>query len=121
MASAVALVLCFSMILGATYAWFTDFTESSGNIIPSGELNAEMYWADEINPTEWKKASETSIFTYENWEPGYTEVKYIKVKNAGDLSFKWRLYMEVLKLLSARDILLGTLFLDLSISTSMQV
>ena len=66
------------MLLGATYAWFTDFTESSGNIIPSGELNAEMYWADEINPTEWKKASETSI-------------------------------------------LLGTLFLDLSISTSMQV
>ena len=93
-ASVIALMLCFSMLLGATYAWFTDFTGSSGNIIHSGELNAEMYWADELDPSVWNAVdSEQPIFTYDNWEPGYTDVKYIKIKNAGDLSFKWRLFI----------------------------
>ena len=89
--SLTALLLCFSMLLGTTYAWFTDSATSSGNIIQSGELDIEMYWSDSIASGEWTDASKGPIFTYDNWEPGYTDIKYIKVKNAGNLAFNWRL------------------------------
>ncbi len=95
--SAIALILCFSMLLGTTWAWFTDSAVSEGNVIQSGQLDAEMYWSDSFLPLdsdEWKNADGVPVFTYDNWEPGYTDIKYIKVKNAGNLSFKWRLTIE---------------------------
>lgn len=95
--SVVALLLCFSMLLGTTYAWFTDSAQSAGNVIQSGNLDIEMYWSDRFlaaDSDEWKLADEKPIFTHDNWEPGYTDVKYVKIKNAGNLSFKWKLSLE---------------------------
>ena len=94
--SLIALLLCFTTLLGTTFAWFTDVSFSKGNIIQTGNLKAEMYWADDYNaPTaEWTNAKDGPVFTYDNWEPGYTDVKYIKVKNEGNLSFKWQLTIE---------------------------
>lgn len=40
--SVIALALCFTMLLGTTYAWFTDSAASSGNIIQSGTLNIDL-------------------------------------------------------------------------------
>ena len=37
--SAMAMVICFTMLLGTTFAWFTDSASSNGNIIKSGTLN----------------------------------------------------------------------------------
>ncbi|MBR2466757.1 MAG: hypothetical protein IKB38_07520 [Clostridia bacterium] len=93
----IALVLCFSMLLGSSYAWFTDSAISEGNVIKSGNLDVEMYWSDTFlaaDSAEWKNADGVPVFTYDNWEPGYTEVKYVKVKNAGNLSLRWRLSIE---------------------------
>ena len=45
-ASVLSLVLCFSMLIGTTFAWFTDSVTSAGNIIKTGNLDVEMYWAD---------------------------------------------------------------------------
>ena len=45
-ASVLSLVLCFTMLLGTTFAWFTDSVTSSNNIIKAGNLDVEMYWAD---------------------------------------------------------------------------
>ena len=110
-ASLIALILCFSMLMGATYAWFTDSATSSSNIIKSGKLDVEMYWSDtllEADSADWKDADGVPIFTHENWEPGYTDVKYVKVVNGGDLSFKWRLSIkaqdEVTKLADVIDV-----------------
>ena len=51
--SIIALVMCFSMLLGTTFAWFTDSVTSSGNIIKAGnldfELKAEKEDVDNIN------------------------------------------------------------------------
>lgn len=97
MTSVVALLLCFSMLLGTTYAWFTDSVTSGGNVIQSGNLDVEMYWSEKLlaaDSTEWQNADGTPIFTHENWEPGYTEVRYVKIKNAGSLAFKWKLNIE---------------------------
>ena len=64
-----AFVACFAMLLGTTYAWFTDSATSSNNVIQTGNLDAEMYWSDEllaIDSDEWQDATQSGpIFTYE--------------------------------------------------------
>ncbi|MBR2977294.1 MAG: SipW-dependent-type signal peptide-containing protein, partial [Oscillospiraceae bacterium] len=40
--SLLSLLLCVSMLLGTTFAWFTDSVASTGNIIKSGTLDVEM-------------------------------------------------------------------------------
>ena len=95
--SIVALLLCISMFLGTTFAWFTDTVTSTGNIIQSGNLDAEMHWSDTLldaTSLDWKNADGVPVFTYDKWEPGYTEVKYIRVSNKGNLNFKWQLTIE---------------------------
>ena len=92
--SAVSLLLCFVMLLGTTFAWFTDSAVSANNIITTGNLNVSMYWSE--NNTDWNNAEGLGarpVFDYDNWEPGYTEVRYIKVANEGNLSFKYLMYI----------------------------
>jgi len=86
------LVLCGAMVLGGTYAWFSDSAESKDNIIAAGKLDVEMTYYDD-DADAWKDASEGAIFNYNLWEPGYTTVKYIKVANAGTLDFKFNLQL----------------------------
>ena len=90
--SLIALILCASMFVGTTFAWFTDSVTSANNIIQSGTLDVELEWKDETDD-EWAKVtdSEEPIFTYTLWEPGYTQVKYVRISNAGNLAFKFRL------------------------------
>lgn len=89
--SALSLVLCMSMLIGTTFAWFTDNVTSKGNKIQSGTLKVDLEVLDKDNGT-WKsvKDSKEAIFTYELWEPGYTEVKVLKVQNEGSLALKWK-------------------------------
>lgn len=97
--SAVSLLLCISMLIGSTFAWFTDSVTSSGNIITTGKLDLEMYWTDKLDGsnTTWKNvedAADNTIFNHSNWEPGYTQVRYIKLVNAGNLALKYQLAIE---------------------------
>ena len=74
------LVMAFSSLAGTTFAWFTDMVSSSGNMIQSGRLDAEMYYSDSLANPDWKNAKDSPVFTHDNWEPGYTDIKYIKVR-----------------------------------------
>ena len=38
-ASGITLVLCLAMLIGTTFAWFTDSITNSGNKIEAGNLN----------------------------------------------------------------------------------
>lgn len=90
--SALSLLLCVSMLIGSTFAWFTDSVTSSGNIIKSGTLDVEMYWAkgtEAPDSANWEDASKGAIFNYDKWEPGYTEVRHVKIENVGTLAFKY--------------------------------
>ena len=103
LASFLSLALCVSMLVGSTYAWFTDTVTSSGNIIKSGTLDVGMLWADgkedpESNTTTWNNVEITDtnpnpepIFGYELWEPGYAQVRHIQVVNKGSLALKYNL------------------------------
>ena len=94
-ASLLSVVLCFTMLVGTTFAWFTDSVTSAGNIIKSGNLDVEMYWADgtgavPTNEAGWTDASTGAIFDYNNWEPGYVQVRHIKIENKGSLALNYR-------------------------------
>ena len=94
LSSALALLLCVSMLIGSTFAWFTDEVVSSNNIIKSGTLDITMGWADgtkAVPTTEdgWTDASTGAIFNYNKWEPGYTEVRHVKIANVGTLALKY--------------------------------
>lgn len=93
--SVVALLLCFSMFVGTTFAWFSDSETSTGNIIQTGRLKVQLHWTEDLAPAsgepDWKDASEGAIFNHEHWEPGYTDLKYLKITNAGNLAFQYQL------------------------------
>ena len=107
--SVIALLLCFTMLLGTTFAWFTDVVESGDNLITTGNLDIGMYWSE--NNIDWKNAEGNAadpIFSHDNWEPGYTEVRYIKVTNEGSLAFQYQMLInpngEVDKLAEVIDV-----------------
>ena len=94
MTSLVALLVLISMFVGTTFAWFTDIVTSKDNVIQAGMLDANMYWSEELldaDSDQWIDASAGPVFNHELWEPGYTQVRYVKVQNDGNLNFKWML------------------------------
>ena len=97
MSSVLALLVCFAMLLGSTFAWFTDSVTSSGNIIQTGELKVGMYWADGAaavpadDSTDWKDASKEAIFKNMLWEPGYVDAKHILIANEGTLALNYQM------------------------------
>lgn len=96
LSSLLALVLCFSMLLGTTFAWFTDSVTSANNIIQAGNLDVELYYQAE-GETTWTKVTETTNVFKDGvlWEPGHTEVVKLKVVNEGSLALKYQLGVNV--------------------------
>ena len=92
--SIIVLVMCVSMLLGTTFAWFTDSVTSANNIIKSGNLDIVLeYWDGD----SWEDvAGKSDILTNDLWEPGVTEVAYLRVANAGSLALKYQLGINVL-------------------------
>ena len=74
------LVLCLAMLLGTTYAWFTDSVSSGINEIIAGNLDVKLEYADapDGNYTSVENAGDVFVApTGEEkglWEPGHTEV-----------------------------------------------
>ena len=89
--SALAIVLCIAMLIGTTYAWFTDTASTAVNKLQSGNLDVQLEYSKDFS--EWKKVTEeTKLFEDSTvWEPGRTEIVYLRVKNAGTLALKYTL------------------------------
>lgn len=89
--SVLSLVLCMSMLIGTTFAWFTDSVTSRNNIIESGNLDVELEYS--LDGKTWAAVEETtSIFAEDDlWEPGHTVVVGFRVKNVGTLALKYAL------------------------------
>ena len=88
--SVLSLLVCLILLVGTTFAWFTDSVTSSGNKIQSGTLKVDLELMDKESGV-WRslKNDKTALFTNELWEPGYTEVKILKIENEGTLALKW--------------------------------
>ena len=53
-----------------------------------------MYWAygtEDPDSATWTDASTGAIFNYDKWEPGYVEVRHIKIANVGTLALKYQI------------------------------
>ena len=109
LASVLALAMCVTMLVGTTFAWFTDSASTSVNRIQAGTLNVDI--VDESGDSLDGKslsfrnvAGETNIF----WEPGATFfTQGFKIVNEGDLALKYKVVVSGLtgdaKLLEAID------------------
>ena len=83
--SLLAVVMCIVMLVGTTFAWFTDTASTAVNKIQSGNLDVQLEYSKDF--TEWKKVSDTTKVFEDStlWEPGRTEVVYLRVTNTGTL------------------------------------
>lgn len=95
--STLALLMCVSMFVGSTFAWFTDSVTSGSNVIQAGTLDIVMeYWdGDSWEDAEGKVLEFIKGGNYNGyvgdvlWEPGCTyELPKIRVRNEGDLAAK---------------------------------
>ena len=88
--SVLALVLSLAMLAGSTFAWFTDTASTGVNRIVSGNLDVGLkYWGGA--ESGWLTAENSEDLFDENalWEPGYTQIVYLKVKNDGNLALTY--------------------------------
>jgi len=96
--SVLAMLMCMTMLIGSTFAWFTDEAKSGNNIIKSGNLDMKVsykpYGAENI---EWTEVKEDTVIFGEDalYEPGYTEAVWLKVENKGSLAFRYDLAVNV--------------------------
>lgn len=85
-ASALSILVCVAMLIGTTFAWFTDSVTNSGNKIESGNLDVTL---EEYKDGSYQDVSKEPIFNYSKWEPGYTDIAAIKIGNNGSLALKY--------------------------------
>ena len=94
-ASLLSLVLCVSMLVGSTFAWFTDTASTGVNRITSGNLHVEIQdeSGNKLTKLEWK-ASDGRAQDQILWEPGCTyTLTPFKIVNTGNLALKYKLVM----------------------------
>ncbi len=91
--SIISLLLCVSMLVGTTFAWFTDEVTSDRNTIAAGNLDVELMANDvEVDGS-------TVLFDdvdHDLWEPGAVAYENLQVKNVGTLALQYTLTLDVL-------------------------
>ena len=94
--SVVALLLCFTMLLGTTFAWFTDSAASGSNVITAGNLDIVVEYT--LDGENWDNLDGADdLFQKGLWEPGHTEVVALRIKNNGTLALKYVANMNIVK------------------------
>ena len=107
LSSIATLCVCFAMLIGSTYAWFTDSASTGVNKIQAGNLDVQllMYDEEEHDYIDISNAT-TPIFGHDSlvaqnnnadtlWEPGKTQVAYLAIKNNGNLALKYKVVLDV--------------------------
>jgi len=101
MISLASLMLCVTMFLGTTMAWFTSEVEAPYNEINIGTMDVDLFLAEgDNNWISLKENKNTMIFSsYSDdsaipdffWTPGDIDVKTLKVQNKGNIAFDYQL------------------------------
>ena len=95
--SIMAMVLCMAMLVGATFAWFTDTASTGVNKIQAGKLDVALEMKDaagqwvsaEGKTLNWVKAAAGEQVL---WEPGCTyTLPELRVVNNGNLALKYKI------------------------------
>lgn len=96
--SAISMLLCVAMLVGATFAWFNDSTSTVVNSIHTGTLDIELQMKDEAG--NWVSAEEETLdFVKADgaegeaiiWEPGCTyRLQDLRLINRSNLALKYK-------------------------------
>ena len=91
--SVLSMVLCIAMLIGMTFAWFTDTASTGVNKIQAGNLKVDI-----VNEEGSSIKGNTMDFVDAKgnnnilWEPGVKfKTKGFKIKNIGNLALKYKL------------------------------
>ena len=109
--SVLAFTLCVAMLIGTTFAWFTDTASTAVNKIQAGKLGLSLEmataWDADGKPTAWDNAEGKTLnfkkaAGAENekilWEPGCTyELPELRVTNNGNLALKYKVRITGIK------------------------
>ena len=94
--SVMALVMCVVMLVGTTFAWFTDTASTGVNKIQAGNLDIELEYKNSGMTGFEKAKKDTPVFDKDAlWEPGHVEYVVLKVSNAGNLALKYKLGINI--------------------------
>ena len=94
--SILALVLCVSLLVGTTFAWFSDSVTSGSNRIVAGNMDVILEYYDEAAGCWLPVEEDTALFDDEAlWEPGYTHQIALRIANAGTLALKYQFTLSV--------------------------
>ena len=96
LSSAFALVLSVAMLIGTTFAWFTDTASTAVNKIQAGNLDVKLDYKNSDTTSFTKADKNTKVFKEGAlWEPGHVEYVVLKVSNAGSLALKYKLGINI--------------------------
>jgi predicted ribosomally synthesized peptide with SipW-like signal peptide len=108
------IILCIWSILGtgATVAWFTDTGEVVQNDFAVGTLEMEVEYRNETM-LHYEPVTQTKGIFNDGalYEPGYTQVVYLKITNTGDQPFDLRLSVDSVDWFDSISVLGNTLHL----------
>ena len=91
--SALAILMCVAMLIGTTFAWFTDTASTGVNKIVSGNLKVDIIGANSDSHIEKLDFTKATGAEGENllWEPGCRYLtEGFRIANNGNLALKWK-------------------------------
>ena len=93
--SLAAIVLWAILGTGASLAWFSDTSEEVNNIFHFADFDVKASYYDKNG--NWVDIDGRSdIFNTEaKYEPGYVDIVYLKIENAGDRAFNFKTAVSV--------------------------
>lgn len=98
--SALICLVCISFLTGSTYAWVTELQETISeerNGITKTAVKPQLSWTDDLDTGEWHVTTgdnAKALFHYTKWEPGYMQVRYIRLENGNTFPLKYVLNIE---------------------------
>ena len=102
--SVMALVMCVVMLVGTTFAWFTDTASTGVNKIQAGNLDVALEmkdgdsWVSAEGKTLTFKTKDNRAADQILWEPGCTyELPQLRVVNKGNLALKYMIKITGIK------------------------
>ena len=95
--SVMALVMCVVMLVGTTFAWFTDTASTGVNKIQAGNLDIKVEYRTTADGNWQLLDNATDLFGAAGtlFEPGHTRVVELRITNAGNLALKYKIGMNV--------------------------
>ncbi len=109
--SACLFLLWWALGTGATLAWFSD-RDAVRNEFQIGLLNLDVSYRNDIVPEYTPLQGATTAFNDEAlYEPGYTQVVYLKIENNGDVDFRYKVAVTVNKVITGKNAMGGDIYL----------